>query len=101
METVLSKLDEILVRIGKYPSKEELIEDALHTLIRVKPDLKRDLAIELYAKKEVSLSRAAEICGLNIEDFRALLKERGIKIMVPNIPVEEIDKEVEKILETV
>jgi len=60
--------------------------------------LKRDLAIELYAKKEVSLSRAAEICGLNIEDFRALLKERGIKIIVPNIPVEEIDKEVEKIL---
>ncbi|MCK4603933.1 MAG: UPF0175 family protein, partial [Deltaproteobacteria bacterium] len=101
METVLSKLDEILVRIGKYPSKEELIEDALRTLIRAKPDLKRDLAIELYAKKEVSLSRAAEICGLNIEDFKALLKERGIKIMVPNIPVEEIDKEVEKILEAV
>jgi predicted HTH domain antitoxin len=101
METVLSKLDEILVRIGKYPSKEELIEDALRTLIRAKPDLKRDLAIELYAKKEVSLSRAAEICGLNIEDFRALLKERGIKIIVPNIPVEEIDKEVEKILEAV
>jgi predicted HTH domain antitoxin len=101
MKTILSKLDEILVRIGKYPSKEELIEDALRTLIRAKPELKRDLAIELYIKKEVSLSRAAEICGLNIEDFKALLKEKGIKIPIPIIPVEEIDKEVEKILETV
>ena len=101
MKTILSRFDEILVRIGKYPSKEELIEDALRTLIRANPELKRDLAMELYTKKEVSLSRAAEICGLNIEDFKALLKERAIKITVPSIPVEEIDEEVEKILEAV
>ncbi len=101
MKTILSRFDEILVRIGKYPSKEELIEDALRTLIRANPELKRDLAMELYTKKEVSLSRAAEICGLNIEDFKALLKERSIKITVPSIPVEEIDEEVEKILEAV
>ena len=58
-----------------------------------------DVAIELYKKKEVSLARAAEICGLDIEDFKDLLKERNIKISVPSIPIEEIDKEVEKILE--
>jgi len=102
MKTVLSKLDEILVGIGKYPSKKELIEDALRALLRAKPELKRDLAIELYnKKKEVSLSRAAEICGLNIEDFKESLKERGIKISVPGIPVEEVDEEVERILKAV
>ena len=101
MKTILSRFDEILVRIGKYPSKEELIEDALRTLIRANPELKRDLAMELYTKKEVSLSRAAEICGLNIEDFKALLKERSIKITVPSIFVEEVDEDVAKILEAV
>ena len=101
MKTMLNQLNEILVNIGKYPNKEEVIKDALRALIRAKPELKRDIAIELYKRKEVSLSRAAEICGLNIEDFKELLKERGIKIQVPDIPVEEVDEEVEKILEAV
>ena len=101
MKTALSKFDKILVRIGRYSSKSELMEDALRTLLRAKPELKRDVAIELYKKKEVSLSRAAETCGLNIEDFKELLKEKGIKIAVPSIPVEEVDEEVAKILEAV
>lgn len=101
MKTMLSRLDEILVGMGKYPSKKELIDDALRALIRAKPELKRDMAIELYKKREVSLSRAAEICGLNIEDFKELLKEKGLKVKVPSIPVEEIDEEVERILEVV
>lgn len=101
MKTVLSKLDEILVTIGKYPSKKELVEDALRALIRAKPELRRDVAIELYRKREVSLSRAAEICGLNIEDFKELLKENSIEIPVPSIPIEEVDEEVERILEAV
>ena len=98
MKTAFNKLDEILVRIGRYPSEKELMEDALRTLLRAKPELKMDVAIELYKKSEVSLSRASEICGLNIEDFKELLKEKGIKILVPSIPNKEVDKEVERIL---
>ncbi len=101
MKTVLNEINEILVSIGKYPSKEELLTDALRALIRAKPELKRDVAIELYKKMEISLSRAAEICGLNIEDFKELLKEKGFKIPVPDVPIKEIDKEVERILEKV
>jgi predicted HTH domain antitoxin len=98
MGSALSKLDEILVRIGRYAGKKELMEDAFRTLLRTKPELKRDVAIELYRKSEVSLSRASEICGLNIEDLKELLKERGIEIPVPRISAEEVDKEVERIL---
>ncbi len=101
MKTVLNELDEILIGIGRYASKKELIEDALRTLIRTKPELKRDIAVELYKKEEVSLLRAGEICGLNMEDFKEVLKERGIKISVQNIPAEEVDQEVERILEAV
>jgi len=101
MKNALTKFDEILVRIGKYASQKELIQDALRTLLRAKPELKRDVAIELYDKNEVSLSRAAEMCELNVEDFKELLKEKGLKIAVPSIPVEEVDEEVAKILEAV
>jgi len=101
MKTALSKFDEILVRIGRYRTEKELMEDALRTLLRTKPELKRDVAIELYKKNEVSLLRAAEICGLNMEDFKELLKEKGIKVSVPSVPAEEIDEEVKRILEAV
>ena len=101
MKTVLNEVNELLVSIGKYPNKEELMKDALRALIRAKPELKRDVAIELYKKREISLARAAEICGLNIEEFKELLKERNIRISVPSIPIEEINKEVEEILEIV
>lgn len=94
----MAKLDKILVDMGKYSSREELMEDALRALLRTKPELRMDLAIELYKKREVSLSRAAEICGLNIEDFKELLKERGIKITVPEVTSDELDREVELIL---
>ncbi|HHV53821.1 MAG TPA: hypothetical protein GXX52_10165 [Synergistaceae bacterium] len=97
-DSVLSKLDEILVGIGKYPGKKELMEDAFRALLRAKPELKMDLAVELYKKKEISLSKGAEISGLNVEDFKELLRERGIKISIPALPSEDIDKEVERIL---
>ena len=34
----------------------------------------------------------------NMEDIKELLRERGMKIVVPCIPAEEIDKEVDYIL---
>lgn len=96
--TVLAKLDKLLVDMGKYSSKEELMMDALRALLRAKPELRMDLAIELYKRNEASLARAAEFCGLNIEDFKELLKERGIKITVADVTSEELDREVELIL---
>jgi predicted HTH domain antitoxin len=98
METVLSELDRVLIDVGRYHSKKDLIEDALRALLRAKPELKREAALELYGKRAISLSRAAELCGVTLEDFKELLKERGIKIPVPSIPAEEVDDEVARIL---
>jgi len=99
MEMVLHKIEEILVESGRYSSERELIEDALRALIREKPELRVDVATELYKRGEVSLARASEIGGLNIEDFKELLKSRGIKIPVPAITADELDQETKKILE--
>lgn len=95
---IIDELDEILIDMGLYPNKDELKKDAFRALLRAKPELKRDLAIELYRKGKISLSRAAEIYGSHAEDFKELLRERGIKIQVPSIPANEIDREVNSIL---
>lgn len=101
METVLNKFDDILIKAGGYSNKENLIDDALRTLLRARPLLKQNMAIELYKVHEISLSRAAEISGLDIENFKETLIEKGVRIQVADVSVEEIDEEVEKILEAI
>ena len=63
-----------------YKSVDNLIEDAFRALLNLKPGLKVEMAIELYLKEEVSLSRAAEIAGMDMEDFKEMLKVRGLKV---------------------
>ena len=63
-----------------YNSTDNLIEDAFRALLNLKPGLKVEIAIELYFKEEVSLSRAAEIAGMDIEGFKEILKMRGLKV---------------------
>lgn len=63
-----------------YGSEEELMEDALRTLLHFKPELEREVAVELYLREEVSLSRAADMAGLDIEGFKSLLRAKGLKL---------------------
>jgi len=63
-----------------YNSVDNLIEDAFRALLNLKPGLKVEMAIELYFREEISLSRAAEIAGMDIEDFKEILKVRGLKV---------------------
>ncbi len=96
-DTILDDL-KILIEKGTYPDRDELIKDAFRALLRSKPHLRKELAIELYKRQKVSLSRASEISGINLEDFKELLKEEGIKVSVPPLS-KEIDKEVKEILD--
>ena len=63
-----------------YKSVDNLIEDAFRALLNLKPGLKVEMAIELYLREEISLSRASEMVGMNIERFKDILKVRGLKV---------------------
>ena len=63
-----------------YKTLDNLIEDAFKALLNLKPGLKVEMAIELYLKEEISLSRAAEMAGTDIESFKEMLKMRGMKV---------------------
>ncbi len=97
LPAVIEKEIEALIRAGYYSSKSEAIKDAFRTLLDTKPALKLASAIELYKAEEVSISRAAEIAGMNIEDFKHVLSKRGAKRTIK--PGVDIDKKVDEITE--
>lgn len=65
---------EAVVRAGQYPSAEEAIRHAIEALLDSNPLLRREVAADLFRRKKVTLARAAEIAGEDIETLCALLK---------------------------
>ena len=80
--------DEIkaITQAGAYKSKEEVIGHALEVLLAANPQLRLNTAIELYRQDKVTLSRAAEVAGLEWDSFKEKLSERGIKVTVEESP---------------
>lgn len=75
-----------------YKSVDNLMEDAFRALLNLKPGLKVEIAIELYLREDVSLSRAAEIAGMSIDSFKDMLKGRGLKVSSYIGSKEDIEK---------
>ncbi|MEA3345789.1 MAG: UPF0175 family protein [Chloroflexota bacterium] len=96
MAKVVMLLDEldVLVERGIYEDKAALLKDAMRSLLRSKPELRAQLAVELYRRGKVSLSRAAEIGGMDIESFKELLREAGIPRTIPSVG-EAVEQETE------
>ena len=77
-----------VTRAGGYKSKEAAMEHALAVLLAANPPLRVETAVELYRQKKVTLSRAAEIAGLEWEAFKEKLSARGIETTVEEAPDE-------------
>ena len=90
---LLEDLD-LLIEQGLYESKDELLEDAVRTLLRTRPELRQKLALALYARGRVSLARAAEMAGLDQEAFKALLHDVGIAYRIPSVGKHAVHEEV-------
>jgi len=84
------KLD-ALSRLGPWQTQDEILSRALDVLLDSFPDLRRKVALDLYQREEVTLSRAAEIAGMNRWAFRDLLHEQGVEIVMPDPTPEEMD----------
>jgi len=69
-----------LIRTRSYASKEELISDAIRALLVQKPELKIEIATDLYENGKVSLWKAADIAGKSLEEFKEHLAKRSISI---------------------
>jgi len=81
-----------------YKNMDALIEDAFRALLNLKSGLKVEMAVELYLREEVSLLKAAEIAGMDLESFKEVLKSRGLKVRSYIGSKEEIEKGLRLIL---
>ena len=77
-----------MVQAGAYRSREEAIGHALEVLLAANPHLRMNTAVELYRRSQVTLSRAAEIAGLELEAFKEWLAEQAVPIPVDEPPEE-------------
>lgn len=98
-ETFIEKELAATVRAGLYLSKDEAFQEAVTTWLAVKPNIRLEVAIEMYREEEVTLDRAAEIAGINRWLFQDILAQRGIKIIVEADSKEELKTAAEKIRE--
>lgn len=89
---------EALIHAKIYKNRKELFIDAFRALIETKPALKIETAVELYKTGRVSFSRACEIAGVNIEEFKEILASRAIKRIVRSPSKDKIKEEVTTIL---
>jgi len=89
-ETLNEKKLAAAVRAGLYQNKGEALQEAITTWLAVKPNIRLEVAIELFKEAEVTLDRAAEIAGINRWLFQDVLTQRGVKIVVVADSKEEL-----------
>ena len=71
---------EALIKAGYYSNKSEVVRDALRSFFETKEHMRMAAAVELYKSGKTTLSKAAEIALLNLEEFTSILLDRGIRI---------------------
>src|SRR5919204_1349047 len=98
-ETTLLDAVTVLIEGGIDKDRDALMQDALRALLRSKPELRGQLAVALYQRGDVSLTRAAEISGLDLESCKELLREAGIIRSIPPAG-QEVHDEVQQLLRT-
>ena len=67
-------------------------------LMEYKPNKKIQVAADLYRTEKVSLSKASEIAGMDIESFKEMLEYRNIEIKTAVPSAEEIENEMNYII---
>ncbi|MEA1944792.1 MAG: UPF0175 family protein [Euryarchaeota archaeon] len=76
-----------------YRDISEFLEDAIKTLMDARRDLRAAIACTLYEKDKISLGRAMEIAGVDIERMKEMLVEQGIKLRRGVETVAEMEEE--------
>lgn len=82
MSTELKSVKGTLIKLGFYPDEKSLLSDAFRALFEIRPELKTEIAIERYKKGDISLWGAARAAGCNLEEFKEILRSRGIVIKI-------------------
>lgn len=84
-------------RTGYYDSVSEFLRDAMRTLLAARKDLRIAIAAELYKEERISLGKAAEIIGDDIEMVKKLFVSKGIKLRRGTATKKELELELKEL----
>ena len=90
-----------LVQAHLYTSEQDVLEEAVHYLLRARPELRIQLALHRFQTDPISLGKAAEIAGITWDAMRDLLVERGIPPRLGPATHDEAQQEVATLRRTV
>ncbi|MEA1924996.1 MAG: UPF0175 family protein [Candidatus Altiarchaeota archaeon] len=82
MMPYVTKEIKALVESGTYRNRSEVIQDAMRVLLETKPNLRIEIAVEMFKEGETNLGRSAEMAGVSREEFKEILSSRGVKKIV-------------------
>lgn len=83
--------------LGGYEDRQEVLDDAVRSLLRHNPELRTELAIAKYRDGTISRNRAAELAGVTSAGFSDLLQERGIETSPSELSDEERAKRLDEL----
>ncbi len=92
MSTELKSLKGTLIKLGFYSDEKSLLSDAFRALFEIRPELKTEIAVERYKNGEISLWNAARAAGCNLEEFKEILRSRGIVIKISSTKKESDER---------
>ncbi|MSS70221.1 MAG: UPF0175 family protein [Candidatus Latescibacteria bacterium] len=95
-EDLLDKELKAILKAGGYGSEKAVVGHALEVLLAANPSLRLAMAVELYRTGEVTLERASEIGGHDVESFKDHLAEKGVDRIVEG-PKEEIAEGLDRV----
>ena len=98
---VVNKEIEALIKSGLFSSKEALTNEAIRFFLINRPDLRREIAIDLYKRKKASLSKSARIASLPLESMKEILTSRGIEVRRSDVSTKEIDKSARRLMKRI
>lgn len=69
---------EALISAGYYDNKSEIMREAFRLLLANRKELRLVIAVELYKRRNATISRAAEVAGVSYEDMKTILIGEGV-----------------------
>ena len=88
------------VAAGYYSNKSEVVRDALRLLFETKDKLRVSASVQLYKLGKVSLARAAELAGVTTFEFKDILADNKIRVLLRGKSSKEAKNQLDLIKKT-
>lgn len=88
-----------LVEAQLYNTEQDVIQDALRSLLRTRPNIRIRAAIHRYQQEDISLAKAASLAGVSWAQMKDILLDNGIQPRIGAETLAEAQQEVQVLRE--